>query len=48
LSTAGYETPALPSDQLDGAYRKIVRRLVPLLFLCYLMNFIDRACCSRS
>jgi len=31
------------SPVLAAAYAKITRRLVPWLFLCYLMNFIDRA-----
>jgi len=42
-SVAPAHGAAPPSPALETAYRKIVRRLVPLLFLCYLMNFIDRA-----
>lgn len=34
--------PAQPVDS-DAVFGKITRRLVPLLFACYLLNFIDRA-----
>ncbi|CAD5108432.1 MFS transporter [Zestomonas carbonaria] len=33
---------AAPSD-MGAVYRKITLRLIPFLFICYLMNFIDRA-----
>ncbi|MDB5983514.1 MAG: Nitrate/nitrite transporter [Pseudomonas sp.] len=29
-------------DNLDAIYRKITRRLIPLLFLCYVLNYLDR------
>src|SRR5262245_24267140 len=29
--------------ELDGIYRRITWRLMPFLFLCYLVNYIDRA-----
>ncbi|MNZ19356.1 putative tartrate transporter [compost metagenome] len=31
------------SAEMDAIYRKITLRLIPFLFICYLMNFIDRA-----
>jgi ACS family phthalate transporter-like MFS transporter len=30
-------------SELDGIYRRITWRLMPFLFLCYLVNYIDRA-----
>ncbi|KFX65067.1 MFS transporter [Paraburkholderia fungorum] len=33
-------SPALTPD--DAIYRKIARRIVPFLFICYVVNFIDR------
>jgi D-galactonate transporter len=30
------------SVNADGVYRKITRRLIPLLFICYVLNYIDR------
>lgn len=42
--------PSRPSElgqaapgELDALYGKITRRLIPLLFACYLLNFVDRA-----
>lgn len=32
----------LPREQVDTAFRKVSRRLIPLLFLCYVMNYLDR------
>ncbi|MEJ6000162.1 MFS transporter [Paucibacter soli] len=31
------------ADPLEPLYRKITRRLIPLLFICYVINFIDRS-----
>jgi len=31
-----------PRD-VEAVYRKITRKLIPFLFICYLLNFIDRA-----
>ena len=30
------------SDALDSGYRKITIRLIPLIFVCYLFNYLDR------
>ncbi len=35
-------TDARASPVTHGVYRKIVMRTVPLLFLCYVLNYIDR------
>lgn len=32
----------LPEESLDATYRKIIWRLVPFLFCCYILNYIDR------
>ena len=36
---------AVPSDpaEADRVYRKITLRLIPFLFLCYVLNYLDRA-----
>ncbi|SMQ97260.1 MFS transporter [Xanthomonas fragariae] len=31
-----------PSDGMDPTYRKILWRLIPFLFVCYLFNYLDR------
>jgi len=33
---------ALPHDETDAAFRKVTLRLIPFLFLCYVLNYIDR------
>jgi D-galactonate transporter len=30
------------TSQCEAVYRKVTRRLVPLLFLCYVLNYLDR------
>jgi D-galactonate transporter len=35
-----HKLAATPND--DATYRKIARRIVPFLFVCYVVNFIDR------
>jgi len=35
--------PAASASEIDATYRKITLRLIPFLFACYLLNFIDRA-----
>jgi D-galactonate transporter len=35
-----HDLPATPHE--DATYRKIARRIVPFLFVCYVVNFIDR------
>ena len=35
--------PAASASEVDATYRKITLRLIPFLFACYLLNFIDRA-----
>jgi MFS family permease len=30
------------ASHLDAIYRKVTRRLIPLLFLCYVLNYLDR------
>lgn len=32
-----------PQGDAEAVYGKITRRLIPFLFICYLLNFIDRA-----
>jgi len=39
---AAAHRPDAPGD-VEAVYRKITRRLLPFLFVCYLLNFIDRA-----
>lgn len=34
--------PAATTEQRNATYRKIARRLMPLLVICYLISFIDR------
>ena len=33
---------ALTASHEDAVYRKIAWRIVPFLFICYVVNFIDR------
>lgn len=35
-------SPALAQAESDAVYRKVTWRLIPLLFLCYVMNYLDR------
>nr|WP_265920243.1 MFS transporter [Cupriavidus nantongensis] len=35
--------PAMSAAQADAVLARVSRRLIPFLFLCYLLNFIDRA-----
>jgi D-galactonate transporter len=35
-------TGATAANNLDAIYRKVTRRLIPLLFLCYVLNYLDR------
>ena len=37
-ATSGDTTP----DEVDRTYRKVFFRLIPLLFLCYVISYIDR------
>src|SRR5271168_2066778 len=42
-STLGISSAAYAQNAADDAvYRKITRRFVPLLFLCYVFNYMDR------
>ncbi|OCG84281.1 MFS transporter, partial [Xanthomonas euvesicatoria] len=34
--------PLPPSDDMGPTYRKILWRLIPFLFVCYLFNYLDR------
>jgi D-galactonate transporter len=34
---------AVRDDDVEHIYRKITRRLIPMLFICYMFNFVDRA-----
>ncbi|MBO3273832.1 MFS transporter [Pseudomonas schmalbachii] len=43
VPTTPTEIRQASQGQLDAIYGKITRRLVPFLFICYLLNFIDRA-----
>ncbi len=31
-----------PREQVEATFRKVARRLIPVLFLCYVMNYLDR------
>jgi MFS family permease len=31
------------AEDVEGLYRTITRRLIPMLFICYMFNFVDRA-----
>jgi D-galactonate transporter len=33
---------ATPREQVDATFRKVSWRLIPMLFLCYVMNYLDR------
>lgn len=33
---------AASEEMTEAIYKKVTRRLIPLLFLCYVMNFLDR------
>jgi len=45
-ATASLRTPYLPAsatqDTIDATYRKVTWRLIPFLFLCYVVAFLDR------
>ncbi|SON78072.1 hypothetical protein XAP412_140019 [Xanthomonas phaseoli pv. phaseoli] len=34
--------PLPPPDGMGPTYRKILWRLIPFLFVCYLFNYLDR------
>lgn len=34
--------PAAARDSDDALYRKVSRRIIPFLFLCYVVSFLDR------
>lgn len=50
MNTATYGAPAVPTataatttaTTADAVYRKISWRLIPLLFVCYIFNYLDR------
>ncbi|AMO24059.1 MFS transporter [Ramlibacter solisilvae] len=42
LATSPTADVSVPTHALDGLYRRIAWRLLPLLFLCYVVNLIDR------
>ncbi|KML46801.1 MFS transporter permease [Burkholderia cepacia] len=35
-------TAPLATDALSSGYRKVTSRLIPLIFICYLFNYLDR------
>src|SRR5215470_15962509 len=37
-----YATFAHPSQQDDALYRKVSARVIPFLFVCYVVSFLDR------
>ncbi|MEJ8855121.1 MFS transporter [Variovorax robiniae] len=43
LMQPGLDIGSTPTQDVDITYRKITLRLIPLLFICYVMNYIDRA-----
>ena len=40
---AAAQATLAPQGDAEAVYGKITRRLIPFLFICYLLNFIDRA-----
>lgn len=41
-SAQGTSHPAAASDADNALYRKISRRIIPFLFICYVVSFLDR------
>ncbi|SDK45164.1 Sugar phosphate permease [Pseudomonas delhiensis] len=40
---AAAQSGLAPHGNVEAVYARITRRLIPFLFICYLLNFIDRA-----
>src|ERR1700730_16101227 len=36
------ESPAITEDDEHRLYRKVVYRIIPFIFVCYVLNYIDR------